>query len=1076
MEKLWNSFKNKLLKTDSAKNKGEKPMRKMFRWIWNNILFLETLILLAFIPLYPKLPLINVRNTWVYVRAEDFLIVIVLISWIALLLRKKINLRTPLTLPILVFWLVGAIATFNGVLIIFPSISNVFPNVAFLSLVRHIEYLSLFFVAFQGMKDRNFLRFVIATVVVTLLGVVFYGFGQKYLGFPAFLTSNEEFAKGIPIQLSQLSRIPSTFAGHYDLAAYLVLIIPIIASLVFGIKNYLIKIFLVVTVILSFILLLMTVSRVSLFAVLASLLVIVFFQKRKIVFFLVPIAILAGILFVSLKPAVLSRFESTLSNIDVLVDANTGDAIGHLEYVSKDVFKDKVVLQRKVNDEQDLLANMQGQLGAPSASLSANLPFDLIPNQVPLLHALNISNGESLPQGTAYINLTLSPVVKRVGSFFYEFSPNVKSSPSASFVVLHGNFIVKRAAAYDLSFTTRFQGEWPRTLAAFERNVLLGSGYGSVSLAVDNNYLRMLGEVGLLGFAAFITIFISFGIYLKKGWALLKPGLEKSFILGFLAGLIGLGLNATLIDVFEASKVAYTLWLLTGVSLAVIVFNIKSPVNLFFELKRVATSTYAIFIYLLGIVAVLYSSMLNNFFVADDFTWLRWAAQAPTNLLTYFTQSDGFFYRPGTKIYFYLMYHFFWLNPLVYHLVSLSLHFVIAILFFILAKKIFKNTTLSALCAFLFLIMSGFTESVFWIATTGHQLTALLGILGLLLFIQWEEKRNKIYYLLSFISFSLALLFHELGVILPLLILAFRAKDGITSLKKTILGKDFLLLFVPTIFYLILRFMANSHWQGGDYSYNLLKFPVNFVGNALGYAALVLAGPSSLNFYEKLRSAASGHLVILLGMIPILLLIFALLYIAFKKLLDKEEKSIVIFGLSFFIISLLPFLGLGNITSRYSYLASLGLIPIIIVLIKKIYFSLLSSGKEIAIGTVVLLFMVYSLFHIISVQQDSANWAGASTKTNNFFISFDSSYSDYWSQTPTQFHFVNVPTKVGDAWVFPVGLSDAVWLTVKSDKAVVHIDKDVETALREVGSSLTDKIFVFNDDGSLKEITNRIIK
>jgi len=349
---------------------------------------LETLLLLAFIPLYPKIPLINIKNTWVYVRAEDFLIVIVLISWVVLLLRKKISLRTPLTLPILVFWLVGAIATINGVLIIFPTLSNVFPNVAFLSLVRHIEYLSLFFVAFQGMKDKNFLRFVVITIIVTLLGIVFYGFGQRYLGFPAFLTSNEEFAKGIPIQLSQFSRIPSTFAGHYDLAAYLVLIIPIIVSLIFGIKNYLIKIFLFITAALSFILLFMTVSRVSLFAAVVALVVIFFFQKRKIIFFLVPVVIVAGVLFVALKPAVLSRFESTVSTIDVLVDATTGNPIGHLEYVSKDVFKDKVVLQRSVQDEQGLLTDMQGQLGAPSASLSATLPFEFIPSQVPLLHAL----------------------------------------------------------------------------------------------------------------------------------------------------------------------------------------------------------------------------------------------------------------------------------------------------------------------------------------------------------------------------------------------------------------------------------------------------------------------------------------------------------------------------------------------------------------------------------------------------------------------------------------------------------------------------------------------------------------
>jgi hypothetical protein len=176
------------------------------------------------------------------------------------------------------------------------------------------------------------------------------------------------------------------------------------------------------------------------------------------------------------------------------------------------------------------------------------------------------------------------------------------------------------------------------------------------------------------------------------------------------------------------------------------------------------------------------------------------------------------------------------------------------------------------------------------------------------------------------------------------------------------------------------------------------------------------------------------------------------------------------------VISLLPFLGLGNITSRYSYLASLGLIPIIIILIKKVYYYFLDSGKELAIGVTILIFMLYSLFHVISVQQSGANWAGASTKTNNFFNSFDSAYSDYWSLQPTQFHFVNVPIKVGDAWVFPVGLSDAVWFAVKSDKAVVHMDSDVNTALNQVGASLTDKIFVFNDDGSLKEITRRIVK
>ena len=45
-------------------------------------------------------------------------------------------------------------------------------------------------------------------------------------------------------------------------------------------------------------------------------------------------------------------------------------------------------------------------------------------------------------------------------------------------------------------------------------------------------------------------------------------------------------------------------------------------------------------------------------------------------------------------------------------------------------------------------------------------------------------------------------------------------------------------------------------------------------------------------------------------------------------IIPAEGKRILLFGSLFFIISLLPFLGLGNITSRYSYFASFGFILI----------------------------------------------------------------------------------------------------------------------------------------------------
>src|SRR3989344_3502788 len=575
-------------------------IKKIYNFVKANLLFVETLVLLAFIPLYPKLPLINVNNTWVYIRAEDFLVLGVLLSWLALLVRKKITLRTPLTFPIIIFWIVGAVATIHGVLLIFPTLANTFPNVAFLALVRHVEYLSLFFVAYQGMKDRKLLYFVIGTILITLLAIIFYGFGQKYFGFPAFLTSNEEFAKGIPIQLSELSRVPSTFAGHYDLAAYLVLVIPILMSLVFGFKNWLIKIGLLVISGLGVILLFMTVSRVSFVVLLAALFVVFFFQKNKLILLALPLAVIAGIFLLTTQSSLFDRFKSTVSEVDVVVDAKTGESLGHVKFVSNEYFRDKLVLQRRVKDRKELALAIDEleQNSSYYSSMSAIVPFKFIPPEVPLVQAVNVSTGESLGQGTGYINLYLSPVTRRIGNFYLELPPDFKSSPSAQALVLHGDFIVKRAAAYDLSFTTRFQGEWPNAIEAFKRNILVGSGYGSVSLAVDNNYLRILGEIGLLGFVSLFVIFLSLGIYVKKVYPDIDSAIAKSFILGFSAGVVGLALNATLIDVFEASKIAFLLWILTGVTFGTLALYQKKEFSLLAEIKKVAVSPLAVITYL----------------------------------------------------------------------------------------------------------------------------------------------------------------------------------------------------------------------------------------------------------------------------------------------------------------------------------------------------------------------------------------------------------------------------------------------------------------------------------------------
>lgn len=323
----------------------------------------------------------------------------------------------------------------------------------------------------------------------------------------------------------------------------------------------------------------------------------------------------------------------------------------------------------------------------------------------------------------------------------------------------------------------------------------------------------------------------------------------------------------------------------------------------------------------------------------------------------------------------------------------------------------------------------------------------------------------------------LSLLFHELGVIIPLLIIAYSFKDRSWILLKENLKKlDYLLLFIPVLTYLLMRFFAQSHWLSGDYNYNLWKLPFNFVGNTLGYVSLVIIGQTSLPIYETIRGFLRENTLVALTLT--VLGIIVLVFVAKKvfNIFDKKEKDVISFGFLFFVISLLPFLGLGNITSRYSYLAALGLILILVVLIKKLYLYLLVNGKEIALASISILIIVFSLFHIIQLQQSYFDWRGAGQKVQNFFISVDELYSGYWSNTPIELHFVNVPIKYGDAWVFPVGLKDAIWFAFKNDKAKVYIHNDLQSALQQTKVSRANKILKFNDDGSVQEIINTLKK
>lgn len=1052
---------------------------RIVKWISDNVLFIVTLFLLAFIPLYPKFPLIDLPNTWVYIRVEDLIVVAAVAVWALQVMRKKTTVRTPLTIPILIFWGIGGISLLYAIIFIFPTIANVFSNVALFHFLRRIEYLSVFFIAYSSIRDKKYFPYVVAVLSITLLAVVVYGLGQKsftyefqILGktislgwgqvFFAYSTMNEEFAKGIPLRLSEFARIPSTFAGHYDLAAYLVLLIPIMGSLVFGFKKWYAKVFFFFCAFTGLILLLLTASRVSFVVYLLTISFMLILQKQKK--FIIPV-LLVSVFLLNFFQGMSERFGSTISSVDVVVDARTGKPIG----IAKKYAPKKRIAKQVGKAEE-------------AEELSSQIVIEEIQ-----------STGESLPQGSGFINLPEEPVYRTVTEVLYKRQKIRAGTTSAEITTVEGDFVIKKALAYDVSFTTRFQGTWPRAYEAFKRNMILGSGYSSINLATDSNYLRILGETGLLGMASFLLIFMVIGIYVGRILPYVESSSIKSFVLGVCAGIFGLGLNAILIDVFEASKVAFVLWFLVGISLGLLSLYQKSKLNYFREIINVLISTPAIIVYLFFATFALLSVTFQNYFVGDDFTWLRWVADCKkvlyksgaikcepllSTITGFFTDSKGFFYRPGAKLYYFVMYAVFWLNHVAYHVVSIFLHFSITSLTFLISQRILKSKLFALVVALFFLVLSSHSETILWISSTGHLFSSLFILLALLFYMYWKSTSSWFFFLASIISMVLAPLFQEIGIVAPFLVVAY---DFITDtrmhLHSNITFNRFVrrwyyipyLILIPI--YFKVRAIAKSMWFSGDYKYNLNNLHYNIFGNLFGYAALAIMGSGVLPYYQAMRIYAREHRFITI----LAFIVFSILFfLAWKYLLKRYvigNVRTVFVSISLFIIPLLPFLGLGNISIRYVYLASFGILLFMVFFMQKIYEQMVVRRRVFGIVFLVTIFFLFFLYQLRELYRVNAHWKKAGMISNNLLVSFNETFSKKraYAQNPV-FYFANVPIRYGDAWVFPVGLPDALWFTFQNEYLTVHVEKDLDLALDRAEGSASAKVFEFDKEGNAAEV------
>jgi len=486
---------------------------RFFKFLDDNLIKILLSIFIFLVPLWPKLPIRMIDYTYIAIRLEDIYLAFMTLLFVIQLIRKKVKLNKTYLWLFILYWLAVFASAFWA---IFIGKTVVLYHLALLHSLRRVEYMIVFFIASSVIRSRKEFFLFINLFIVSVFLVALYGLGQKYFGFPAVQTMNPEYAKGYILFLTPEARISATFAGHYDLASYLIFAIPITLSLFFfSKKNY----FYLLTFILSLSVLIDTSSRISFGAyVLTTLFFLLII--RKYLFTVFVIALTIGLMLFSKDLG--NRFLKTFQVKRILVNEKTGSVYVNQNITTKELPAGSFYVKLKDQTSE--------------ATVAANIETfkkQIIQEQV---YEATVSAGGKLSQN--------------------EFN-KLMASLSAN---LRGvNTIVS-----DISFATRIQVEWPRAIEAFGKNPILGTGPSSITEATDNDFLRWLGEIGLLGTTLFIIILFSLvkNIYGK----IIKFSKENKLLaLGFIFGLFALLINATYIDVFEASKVAYTFWLVAGI-------------------------------------------------------------------------------------------------------------------------------------------------------------------------------------------------------------------------------------------------------------------------------------------------------------------------------------------------------------------------------------------------------------------------------------------------------------------------------------------------------------------------------
>lgn len=395
----------------------------------------------------------------------------------------------------------------------------------------------------------------------------------------------------------------------------------------------------------------------------------------------------------------------------------------------------------------------------------------------------------------------------------------------------------------------------------------------------------------------------------------------------------------------------------------------------FFKLSNYLENKFIVFSLIFIIGFLLFFNSLNNDFVYDDLEFIKnnSGIKEIKNLKflfskVYYEISKELSYRPIATFSYIVLYYFFKLTPTGYHFVSIVLHITCSFLIFLILKELGFSSLINFFSTLLFLAHPVVTEAVNCIAFNEELFCALFYFASFYFYIKTKKQSKKLllYYIFSFLFYSLSLFSKEMALSFPLILLGYEviiAKKELLNISK----KDifyYVTIFFMSLFFIFIRNIIIPSLDTLPVVKELypnLYLRIIFIPFVFLKFIKSVLFPFFLNADYNFFYPSS-----IFSPVSILSFVFFILYFLIFFYFYKKNP-LVSFGLFFFFFSLFPVYNIipiaNPIADRYLYLPLFGFVLISASFLKIVFESFFIKDKIFIKSTYAL---IYGLVIVIS--------------------------------------------------------------------------------------------------------------